>query len=135
MNWTRELSRRARGYATWAAIKELGTSGIEDLVDRLCRHAKAIVDGSKDHPQVEVLTYPIINQGMVRFHHVAGSTDSNRDDQFTDEVIHRINQSGEAFVQPSVFKGKRGMRISVSGWRTNDHDVKRTVNAIKQALQ
>jgi glutamate/tyrosine decarboxylase-like PLP-dependent enzyme len=119
MNWTPELSRRARGFATWAAIKELGVDGIESLVDRLCAHALAIVDGIADHPQVEVLAYPIINQGMVRFHYPDGLHDTNRDDQFTDEVIHRINRSGEIFVQPSVFKGKRGMRISVSGWRTN----------------
>lgn len=135
MNWTPELSRRARGFATYAAIRELGTSGIEDLVNRLCRHAVEIVDGIKDHPQVEVIAYPIINQAMVRFNQSAGSTAAFENDLFTDKVISAINASGEAFFQPSTCKGKHGMRISVCGWRTSDEDVRRTVKAIREAIE
>src|ERR1041385_3281522 len=33
---TPELSRRARGFALWAALRELGRSGVSDLVERCC---------------------------------------------------------------------------------------------------
>src|SRR4030095_4882899 len=36
-----ELSRRARGFALWAALRQLGRSGLTDLVDRSCDHAAA----------------------------------------------------------------------------------------------
>ena len=133
MNWTPELSRRARGFATYAVIKELGTAGIEALVDRCCQHCKEIVDGIKDHPQVEVIAYPIINQALVQFKLPGGKTENDHG-TYTDKVIHAINASGEAFVQPTTFKGKHCMRISVSGWRTNASDVRRTVAAIHAAL-
>jgi hypothetical protein len=55
-------------------------------------------------------------------------------DQFTNQVIVAINASGEAFFQPSVYKGKRGMRISVSNWRTNERDVERTMAATLAAI-
>jgi aromatic-L-amino-acid decarboxylase len=134
MNWTLELSRRARGYATWATIKSLGTTGIEELVNRLCDLTRMMVDGIKDHPQVEVIAYPIINQALVRF-----IPKVNLDDRaiatFTEKVIDSINASGEAFYQPSTYKGKRVMRISVCGWRTNNNDIERTVHAIRDAIE
>ena len=135
MNWTPELSRRARGFPTFAAIKELGTSGIEDLIDRSCLHCKEIIDGIKDHPLVEVIAYPIINQGLVQFHHPTNGNEEAANGQFTEQVIHAINASGEAFFQPTAFKGRRCMRVSVSGWRTNEEDVRRTIAAIHTAIE
>ena len=134
-NWTPELSRRARGYATYAVIRELGAKGIEALVDRLCIHATAIVEGASVLPQVQVLAYPVINQGVLRFLHPTNPKDETLNDKFTEGVIAAINASGEAFFQPSTFRGKRCMRVSVSGWRTSDEDVKRTVASIDEAIK
>lgn len=39
-DFTPELSRRARGFALYATLKELGRSGVEDLIDRSCAHAR-----------------------------------------------------------------------------------------------
>jgi glutamate/tyrosine decarboxylase-like PLP-dependent enzyme len=133
-NWTPELSRRARGYTTYAVIKELGSTGIKDLVERCCRHAAAIVEGAGQLPHTEVLAFPIINQGLLRFRNPKAGEDESMHDQFTEQVIAAINASGEAFFQPSTFKGKRCMRVSVSGWRTNDEDVRRTIAAIGDAI-
>ena len=36
-----ELSRRARGFATWAMIRHLGRDGIAAMVARHCRHRAA----------------------------------------------------------------------------------------------
>jgi len=135
MNWAPELSRRARGYTTYAVIKELGSNGIEALVDRLCRHASSIVEGVSGMPQVEVMAYPVINQGLLRFHHPTHSQDESLNDTFTEKVIAEINASGEAFFQPSTYKGKRCMRVSVSGWRTTNDDVNRTIVAIGEAIK
>src|SRR5207302_11068947 len=45
MDWTPEWSRRARGFATYAALRQLGRSGVADLVNRCCDHARALVEG------------------------------------------------------------------------------------------
>jgi glutamate/tyrosine decarboxylase-like PLP-dependent enzyme len=134
-NWTPELSRRARAYTTYAVIKELGSTGISNLVERCCRHATAIVEGAGKLPHVEVLAYPVINQGIVRFRNPSAGEDESKHDQFTEQVIAAINATGEAFFQPSTFKGKRCMRVSVSGWRTNEDDVRRAIAAISDAIE
>ncbi len=134
MNWNPEFSRRARGFATYAVIKELGAKGIEKLIDRTCAHAYSIVEQTSRLPHTEVVALPIINQGLLRFLNPLSTNEKDHDD-FTEKVIKAINDSGEAFFQPTSFKGKRCMRVSVSGWRTNEEDVKRTVEAIKQAIE
>ncbi|HZV69145.1 MAG TPA: aminotransferase class V-fold PLP-dependent enzyme [Saprospiraceae bacterium] len=133
MYWNPEFSRRARGFATYAVIKELGTRGIEELIDRTCRHAHSIVKQAGQLPNTEVISIPIINQGLIRFLD-PNSTNEKDHAAFTEKIILAINETGEAFFQPVTFKGKRCMRVSVSGWRTNDEDVRRTVEAIRLVL-
>ena len=67
MDWNPEFSRRARGFATYAALRELGRNGVAALVDRCCGHAKALVTGIGNLPGAEVLSPAVINQGLVRF--------------------------------------------------------------------
>jgi glutamate/tyrosine decarboxylase-like PLP-dependent enzyme len=40
MDWVPEFSRRARGFAVYAALRSLGRSGVRDLVERCCDHAR-----------------------------------------------------------------------------------------------
>ena len=42
LDWTPEFSRRARGFTVYAAIRSLGRSGIAELVERCCDHARAL---------------------------------------------------------------------------------------------
>ena len=44
-DWNPEWSRRARGFATYAAVRELGRRGVADLVERCCHHARQLTTG------------------------------------------------------------------------------------------
>lgn len=133
MDWTPEFSRRARGFATYAAIMELGEKGIEEMINRCCDHAATIISQAADLSNVEVVSPPVINQGLLRFLNPLGGSETDHD-AYTELIIRRVNESGEAFFQPTTFKGKRCMRVSVSGWNTTDDDVRRTVAAIGNAV-
>ena len=134
LDWTPDHSRRARGFATYAALRELGRDGLSDLVSRCCRHAHDIVTRVGALPHASVMAAPIINQGLVRFHDAtAGATEADHDRR-TDEVAAAINASGEAFFTNTTWRGKRCMRVSVSSWRTTSDDVDRAVAAAAKAL-
>jgi glutamate/tyrosine decarboxylase-like PLP-dependent enzyme len=134
LDWTPEHSRRARGFATWAALRELGRDGLSDLVARCCRHAGDIVTRIGALPNARVICAPIINQGLVRFHDPrAGATEEDHDRR-TDAVMAAINATGEAFFTGTTWRGKRCMRVSVSSWRTSADDVDRAVAAAARAL-
>jgi glutamate/tyrosine decarboxylase-like PLP-dependent enzyme len=125
LDWNPEHSRRARGFATWAALRELGRGGVADLVRRCCRFAHDIATRIGGLPNARVIAVPQINQGLVRFHD---------DDHRTDEVIAAINATGEAFFTGTTWRGMRCMRVSVSSWRTTANDVDRAVAAAERAL-
>lgn len=134
LDWTPEHSRRARGFPTWAALRELGRAGLADLVTRCCRHAHDIVTRIGTLPGAEVVWVPRINQGLVRFHDVRPGATAEDHDRRTDEVVAAINATGEAFFTGTTWHGRRCMRVSVSSWRTTAEDVDRAVAAAKRVL-
>lgn len=132
MDWNPEWSRRARGFSTYAALRQLGRDGVAELIDRCCHHAHEIVMGIGNLEGAEVLWEPVINQGLVRFLDPSGEEDHDRR---TDEVIAAIVASGEAFFGGTTWRGKRAMRVSVCNWRTSPADVQRSINSVAQVLK
>lgn len=130
MDWNPEWSRRARGFPTYAALRQLGRSGVADLVERCCDHARALVLGIGALPGAEVVWEPQINQGLVRFLDPEGRDHNS----WTDLVISKIVASGEAFFGGTNWRGKRCMRVSVCNWRTSASDVDRVVAAFAGIL-
>ncbi len=135
LDWTPEHSRRARGFATFAALRELGRNGVADLVRRCCGHAHDMVTRIGRLPNARAICVPQINQGLVRFYDPRPDAGEEDHDRRTDAVIAAINAGGEAFFTGTTWKGKRGMRVSVSSWRTTADDVDRAVAAAERALE
>jgi glutamate/tyrosine decarboxylase-like PLP-dependent enzyme len=131
IDWNPEWSRRARGFSTYAALRELGRNGVAALIERCCDRARAIVDGIGRLPGTEVLWRPSINQGLVRFLDPHGADHDHR----TDDVIAAIATTGEAFFTATTWRGMRAMRVSVCNWQTSDEDVWRTVCAVAMVLR
>ncbi|MBA3658919.1 MAG: aspartate aminotransferase family protein [Gemmatimonadales bacterium] len=135
LDWTPEHSRRARGFATWAALRELGRTGLADLVERCCHHAHDLVTRIGALPNARALCVPRINQGLLRFYDPRSGAMEEDHDRRTDAVMATINATGEAFFTGTTWRGMRCMRVSVSSWRTTTNDVDRAVAAAAQVLR
>jgi glutamate/tyrosine decarboxylase-like PLP-dependent enzyme len=135
IDWNPEWSRRGRGFAIYAALRELGRNGLEDLIDRTCDFATAIVDGIGALPGAEVIRRPHLNQGLVRFLDTRRGACEADHDARTRSVIEAINATGEAFFSSTIFRGTPAMRVSVVNWRTCQADVDRTIAAVDRALR
>jgi aromatic-L-amino-acid decarboxylase len=134
IDWNPEWSRRGRGVATYAALRQLGREGVAELVERTCAHAHALTTRIGRLPGAEVMWEPVINQGLVRFLDPRpGATDEDHDRR-TDETISRITATGEAFFGGTTWRNKRCMRVSVCNWQTSEADVERAVNAARRVL-
>jgi glutamate/tyrosine decarboxylase-like PLP-dependent enzyme len=134
IDWNPEWSRRARGFPVYAALRELGRDGLTSLVDRCVDHCARLVDEIGALPGAEVVWRPTINQGLVRFLVQHPGATPEQHDARTDEVIGRINRSGEAMFGGVTWNGRRAMRVSIVNWRTTPADVDRTVAAVARAL-
>jgi glutamate/tyrosine decarboxylase-like PLP-dependent enzyme len=134
MDWTPEWSRRARAFPTYAALRQLGRGGVSDLVERCCQHAYTLVMEIGRLPGAEVVSKPVINQGLVRFLDLNQGASEADHDRRTDQVIAAILATGEAFFGGTTWRGRRAMRVSVSNWLTSQKDVERVVSAVAKAL-
>ena len=134
VDWNPELSRRGRGFALYASLRELGREGVGEIVDRCCAHCRAIVTGISALPGAEMVAEPTLNQGLVRFLDPRPAATPEDHDARTEAVIAAINATGEAFFGGVTWKGRRAMRVSVVNWRTNDRDVERTIEAARHVL-
>jgi glutamate/tyrosine decarboxylase-like PLP-dependent enzyme len=119
-----ESSRRARGFATWAALRELGRFGVADLVERCCALARRFADRLAAADGVTVANDVVLNQVLVRF---------GDDDRETARVIDAVQRSGECWMGGTTWRGAHHMRISVSSWQTTEADVDRAVAAVLAA--
>jgi glutamate/tyrosine decarboxylase-like PLP-dependent enzyme len=119
-----ESSRRARGFATWAALRQLGRTGIAELVERCCAVARAFADQLALLPDVTIANEVVLNQVLVDF----GSGER------TDHVIEAVQSDGTCWMGGTVWRGRRLMRISVSNATTTLADVEASVAAIRRAL-
>ena len=135
MDWNPEWSRRARGFPTYAALRQLGRNGVAKIVESCCQHAHSLVMEMGKLPGAEVVWEPTINQGLVRFLDKKPGATQEDHDRRTDEVIAAIVASGEAFFGGTTWRGRRAMRVSVSCWRTTSEDVRRTIRVVEEIMR
>ena len=121
LDWNPEHSRRARGFAVYAAIRALGRTGIAELVERTCAHARTFA-ARLEVMGAEVLNTVELNQVLFRF----------TDDARTEAALAAVQAGGEAWMSGTVWDGRPAIRISVSNWQTSDDDVERTLAAFRE---
>jgi glutamate/tyrosine decarboxylase-like PLP-dependent enzyme len=128
LDWNPEFSRRARGFPVYAAIRSLGRTGVAELVERCCAHARRFGEELAADPNVEILNDVVLNQVLVRFLDDAGDHDAR-----TRAVIDAVQRDGACWLSGTTWHGTAAMRISVSSWATTSQDVERSLEAIQRA--
>ena len=96
VDWTPEHSRRARAVPVYAALRQLGRSGVADLVERSCAHARRFAAGIAELPGCEVLNDVVLNQVLFRF----------ADDATTKAALAAVQASGEAWMSGTEWDGR-----------------------------
>jgi len=123
MDWVPEFSRRARGFAVYAALRSLGRRGLEELVERCCDGASRFARAIAELDGAEVLNEVVLNQVLFRF-------DS---DERTDEVLRLVQEDGRVWMGGTTWDGRRAIRLSVSNWQTGNAEIDLAVGAFAQA--
>ncbi len=133
VDWNPEFSRRARGVPVYAALASLGRSGIAEIVERCCGHARRFAELLAAEPGVVVLNDVVLNQVLVRF--LAPSHRDEDHDARTRAVIAAVQQDGTCWLGGSTWRNQAVMRISVSNYATTEDDVSISVASILAAAR
>ena len=123
--WVPELSRRARAFPVYAALRSLGRRGVARIIENCCERAAQLADLLSETPEAEILNEVTLNQVLVRF----------GDDGVTDQVIRAVQDDGVCWVGGTTFRGQRAMRFSVCNWATGAEDIERSAASIAAAAR
>src|SRR3954470_15640486 len=87
--WVPDFSRRARGFAVYAAVRSLGRAGVAELVERCCACARRFATVLGAEPGIEILNEVVLNQVLVCF---------GDDDATTDAVVAAVQAEGTGWM-------------------------------------
>lgn len=125
-----ELSRRARGFSTWAMLRHLGRSGLVAMVEKHCALARRMAERLRNQPDVEILNDVVLNQVAVR---LGKGMDGAVSDALTLRTIERIQNEGVCFVGGAHWRGRQIIRVSVINANTTEADIDLSAQAIISA--
>ncbi len=128
-----DSSRRARGFAVWAALRELGRSGVADLVERTCllagRMAERLAEGG-----ATIANDVVLNQVLVGFGDVSLTDGDGAADTRTDAIVAEVQRDGTCWLGATTWHDQRLIRISVSNATTTEADIDASAAAILAAV-
>jgi glutamate/tyrosine decarboxylase-like PLP-dependent enzyme len=122
-----ESSRRARGFVIWAALRSLGRSGVEQLVERCCDSARLMAAELAEAEGTRILNEVVLNQVLVAL------DDGNG--ELTAEVISRVQEDRTCWLAGTTWRGTPAIRVSFSNWSTSEDDVLRSAAVIRGAIE
>ena len=121
-----ELSRRARGFALWAGLRQLGRGGVDQLVTGCVQRAAELAAALAAVPGLEVLNDVVFNQVVLGAEPAPG-----RDrEAFIPELAVAIQRDGTCYPTPTIWRGAPALRFSVSNAETRSEDVRATADAV-----
>jgi glutamate/tyrosine decarboxylase-like PLP-dependent enzyme len=108
-----ELSRRARGFCTWAIFKALGRSGIVAMVEGHVALARHLAETIRGKPGLQVVNDVVLNQVLV-----ACDTDDA-----TVALEAKLRQENRYLLAGGRFNGRQVLRVSIIGLATTREHV------------
>ena len=115
-----ELSAPARGVMVWAALLELGRTGIADVVRLDIDRARRLADLVRVSDELELLLEPDLS--VVCFRYTAG-VDSSRLDALNARLLERLRRETPYAPSPARPHGAFAIRPVFLNARTRDGDV------------
>ncbi len=126
-----ELSRRARGLPTWAALKSLGRTGVVEMVRSHCDLARQIAMAMDETQGIQVMNDVVLNQVILRFGDDDDGPERRKD--FAVAVIDQLVEEGTIFVGGALWRGEWVMRVSVISGTTTVQDARIATDRIRAA--
>jgi glutamate/tyrosine decarboxylase-like PLP-dependent enzyme len=125
-----ELSRRARGFALWAALRQLGATGVSELVARYVANARCFAQAISGRAGVRVLNEVCFNQVVVQADAKAGFEPR----VWTARVVQALQAEGTCYATPSYWHGRPVIRVSFCNASTTERDAQCMADALVRVV-
>jgi glutamate/tyrosine decarboxylase-like PLP-dependent enzyme len=121
-------SRGFRALKVWLALQQIGRAGYEASIAEDMRLSRRLADGLTAHGDFEVLTQGL---SITTFRYVPRELRAQMDaaavlerlNRLNQDLLSRIEKSGEAFLSNAVVGGKYVLRACIVNFNTSEEDV------------
>jgi glutamate/tyrosine decarboxylase-like PLP-dependent enzyme len=119
-------SRGFRALKVWLALRHVGREGYVKMIGDDIRLGRWLADRVTEHEELELFTR---NLSITTFRYVPPNRASAGDDSETyldhlnEDILERIQRSGEAFVSHAIVRGRFVLRPCIVNFRTNTRDL------------
>ncbi len=120
-DWHVPLGRRFRALKLWFVIQHYGVEGLQSLVRRHVEFAQKFLSWVRDDDRFEILAPAPLNLICFRV---------NAPDALNEELLHRLNASGQLYISHTKLNGKYALRFCVGQTRTELRHVENAWAAI-----
>jgi glutamate/tyrosine decarboxylase-like PLP-dependent enzyme len=121
-----ELSRRARGFALWAALRQLGSRGLDELVTRCCELARLLAGKLGVVHGMTILNEVVFNQVVLKLKAPAGY----EAEDWTRRMALAIQTEGTCYPTPTIWRATPALRFSIVNCETSADDIARSAAAV-----
>jgi aromatic-L-amino-acid/L-tryptophan decarboxylase len=118
------LGRRFRSLKLWAVLRCYGRAGLQARIREAVRLAELFESWVRDEPGWEICA-------PRHFSLVCFRRDAS--DEENEELVARLNRSGELFLSHTRLEGRYVIRLAIGNERTTEADVRRAWEALLQA--
>jgi aromatic-L-amino-acid decarboxylase len=118
------LGRRFRSLKLWAVLRCYGREGLQSRIREAVRLAELFEQWVGDEPGWEVCAPRHFS--LVCFRHEGP-------DEHNEEIVERINRSGELFVSHTRLDDRYVLRLAIGNEGTTEEDVRRAWDALRRA--
>ena len=130
-DWGIPLGRRFRALKLWFHLRLDGVDAIRERLRRDLDNAQWFADKVAESAHWRVVAP--VNLQTVCIRHEPPGLDSQALDQHTLKWVNAVNQSGDAFMSPSVLDGQWMVRVSIGVEGTQRHHIEKLWHLIQQA--
>ena len=134
-DWQIPLGRRFRALKLWFYLLDVGVEGLQARIRRDLANAQWLREQVDAAPEWERLAPVPLQTVCVRHVPKAHAADEPSLTRHNLDVARRVNESGAAYLTPSVLKGRQMIRVSIGAERTERRHVEAVWTALQQAAK
>jgi aromatic-L-amino-acid decarboxylase len=117
------LGRRFRSLKLWAVLRCYGRDGLQARIREAVRLAEVFEGLVRAEPGWEVCAPRAFSVVCFR---------TNRSDTENEELLARVNETGELFISHTKLDGRYVLRLAIGNERTTEADVRRAWDVLKR---
>jgi aromatic-L-amino-acid decarboxylase len=131
MDYGVQLGRRFRALKLWMVIRAFGADGIAARLDHHCELARTFAGWVRKAPAWEV-SAPV-PFSLVCFRYAPAGTSETERERLNASILHRVNESGEAYLSHTKLDGQYVLRLAIGNIRTEERHVARAWELLREA--